>query len=320
MFSVHTITEAGFEKLVLKDTGNNTSVVIIPSCGAILHAFTVQHNGQYLNIVDGYNSKSDFEEQVTAKGFKSCKLSPFACRIKNAVYTFEGKPYTIEKFLLNGSALHGLIYDVAFTVKEAQAGEDSAVVILMYSYKGSDKGYPFNYDCEVRYELKKNNALTLTTTVTNQHHHAIPMQDGWHPYFSFGGSINELQLCFQGDSMVEFDEALIPTGKLLPYNDFLSFKHIGTTSFDNCFVLKAGAQQPLCVLRDVKQQLQLEIRPGNSYPYLQIYTPSHRNSIAIENLSAAPDVFNNNMGLIILQPESSVHFTTTYQITSLIKG
>jgi aldose 1-epimerase len=50
---------------------------------------------------------------------------------------------------------------------------------------------------------------------------------------------------------------------------------------------------------------------------LQIYTPPHRKSIAIENLSSAPDAFNNKIGLIELGPEDSHAFQTRYRIESL---
>jgi len=60
--------------------------------------------------------------------------------------------------------------------------------------------------------------------------------------------------------------------------------------------------------------LQLNIIPASSYPYLQIYTPPHRDSIAIENLSSAPDAFNNRIGLIIAKPNEKYVFTTTYQL------
>jgi aldose 1-epimerase len=50
---------------------------------------------------------------------------------------------------------------------------------------------------------------------------------------------------------------------------------------------------------------------------LQIYTPEDRKSIAIENLSSAPDAFNNGMGLLVLEPGETKMFTTTYQIVPL---
>jgi aldose 1-epimerase len=118
--------------------------------------------------------------------------------------------------------------------------------------------------------------------------------------------------------MVEFDSALIPTGKLLPYQEYGALKKIGSAEFDSCFTVNFAECQPLCVLRNAAKKIQVEIHPGKNYPYLQIYTPPHRNSIAIENLSAIPDAFNNAVGLKVLHPGSSENFITTYKITSLI--
>ena len=318
MFIVDKITDTGFEKLVLKNTASGTFAEIVPSCGAVLHAFVVVHNNKTINVIDGYNSKEDFKENVTAKGFKSCKLSPFACRVKDATYRFNDNSYTIEKFILNGSALHGLLFDASFSIKDTWANDTGAGVVLQFKYKGTDKGYPFLYDCEVQYELKTDNALTLTTTIINKDKQAIPIQDGWHPYFTFGDSINKLQLFFNSKEIVEFNDALIPTGKLSVYNNFATLQPIGDTTFDNCFTLQANASSPACILKDAAQQIQLEVYPDTSYPYLQLYTPPHRNSIAIENLSAVPDAFNNHTGLTIIAPDGTAHFTTTYKITSLL--
>jgi Galactose mutarotase and related enzymes len=57
--------------------------------------------------------------------------------------------------------------------------------------------------------------------------------------------------------------------------------------------------------------------PNENYPYLQVYTPPHRQSIAIENLSAAPDVFNNRMGLIELEPGERIGFSCSYEFVQL---
>jgi aldose 1-epimerase len=73
----------------------------------------------------------------------------------------------------------------------------------------------------------------------------------------------------------------------------------------------------MLVLRDTQKKMQLEIYPDKSYPYLQIYTPPHRQSIAIENLSAAPDAFNNGMNLQILAAGEQAKFYTTYKISFL---
>jgi aldose 1-epimerase len=59
----------------------------------------------------------------------------------------------------------------------------------------------------------------------------------------------------------------------------------------------------------------LRIEPDARYPYLQIYIPDNRQSIAIENLSAAPDAFNNKIGLLELEPYQQNQFSTSYTIT-----
>lgn len=318
MFATAHSKKDGFDMIVLKDIISGTFVEIIPSCGAILYSFTVLHNNDLINVIDHYDNAADFASNVTAKGFKGCKLSPFACRINNATYHFGEKEYTIEKFVLNKSALHGLLYDAEFEVMDQYADGASAGVALKHSYAGSDMGYPFHYDCVIAYHLKNDNSLTIITEIINKDKGLIPVQDGWHPYFTFGGKIDDLQLEFQSKEMVVFDDALIPTGELLPYQEFGSLKRLGDTSFDNCFTVNFAECQPLCVVRDTEKKIQIEISPGTHYPYLQIYTPPSRNSIAIENLSAIPDAFNNKVGLITLQPGENIIFTTTYKITSLI--
>lgn len=144
----------------------------------------------------------------------------------------------------------------------------------------------------------------------------MPVVDGWHPYFTLGDNINKYQLEFQSKEMLEF-ESLIPTGKLLPFQEFGSLKELETSVFDNCFTLNFAECQPLFVVRNAGRKVQLEIYPSSSYPYLQIFTPEHRNSIAIENLSAAPDAFNNGIGLKVLEPNMAVDFSTKFSIKSL---
>ena len=317
MFSVTITNEGDALKAVLKNTATSTVAEILPSCGAILHAFSVQHDGRVLNVIDGYDNASDFKDNCTSKGFKSCKLSPFVCRLKRGWYSFGQSTYHIHKFYLGENALHGLLYDAVFIVTDQYADETKASVTMKHEYRAEDMGYPFNYDCLVTYELTEANSLSIITEIINKDEGIIPVSDGWHPYFTLGGKIDDLQLEFQSKAMIAFDEQLIPTGNALPYQEFGALKKIGETFFDNCFVLDQTECQPLCVLRDVGRHIQIEIHPGSAYPYLQIYTPDHRNSIAIENLSAAPDAFNNGMGLITLAPGTSTSFKTKYKITTL---
>jgi len=88
---------------------------------------------------------------------------------------------------------------------------------------------------------------------------------------------------------------------------------IGKQEFDNCFEVKPVGQRPAAVLYNPANAVFLSIFTNSRYPYIQIYTPPHRKSIAIENLSAAPNAFNNKIGLLMLQPRHTQTFTVHYQ-------
>jgi aldose 1-epimerase len=316
MFSILHKTENGFNKIVLKDESSQSFAEIIPACGAILHSLNIIKEGRTFNVIDSYENADDFNKNVT-RGFKGCKLSPFVCRMNKGEYHFAKNNYHIQKFYLGNHALHGELYNEAFIVINENVEEDKVSVSMKYEYRKNDPGYPFNYDCIITYELEKDSKLNVITEVINKDSEAIPIQDGWHPYFTLGDTIDELQLQFQSKEKIGFDSELIPTGKLTRYQKLNSFKKIDASIFDNCFSLNFAKAPQMCVLINTAEKIEVEIYPGEEYPYLQVYTPPHRKSIALENLSSIPDAFNNGIGLKILFPQETALFKTSYKITLL---
>jgi aldose 1-epimerase len=294
-----------------------TSVVeILPACGGILNKWQVQMHNRSWEVIEGYDSPEDFKSNCESKGFRSCKLSPYVCRIPNGGrYNFNDQSYQIGKFDLSGSSIHGLLYDAPFEVGFYEAGEEHAMLALQYHYEATDPGYPFPFFLEVVYFLLPDDMLKIATTFYNQHHDSIPVADGWHPYFTLGRPVDELFFEMASDNMLIFDDKLIPTGALKPENRFEFLNSLEDISLDNCFLLHKPLIGPACSLVNTEDRIALNITPEDNYPYLQVYTPPHRNSIAIENLSAAPDAFNNRIGLQILEPDEQATFSTTYQIT-----
>jgi aldose 1-epimerase len=299
--------------LVITLTDDNSKCEAeIYSFGALLNKFSVPVNSEIVNVIDGFTAPADAKENIT-NGFKSTKLSPFVCRLTKGQYNFNGAPYKIDKFYMGDSAIHGLLFDQPFTVKEKAADNEKAFVVLSYQYSKTNEGFPFPFEIEVVYTLTEGNKLTLTTKVTNTGNADMPLSDGWHPYFTLGSSVDDLMIQFNSKHMIEFDDTLVPTGNYLPYDHFNELKKFGNTFLDNCFELNETGGIA-CTLKNAGTGLQLNIIPSNAYPYLQIYTPPHRKSIAIENLSSLPDAFNNGAGLIIAKPNETYIFETTYQI------
>jgi aldose 1-epimerase len=310
MFSIQSIHQAGFDIIALIDGDSGTQAEIIPAHSALLHAFRIPHGEGFLNIIDSYESLDDYKVNLP-EYYKSAKLSPFACRIPAGTYRWEEQEYTIRKTLsTSGSAIHGLLYDVPFEVVSKEASEKGAVLTLRHTYTGNDAGYPFPYDCEVKYHLEPGQQLRITTFILNNAEVAIPVMDGWHPYFSTGTPVDELELQFASEQIVEFNAQLIPTGNVLPYDRFLEAQSLAGIPLDNSFLLDFSRHSALATLRDPQKRVLIHFFPEPCYPVLQIYIPANRNSIAIEHLTGAPNAFNNGMGLVTLEPGEEKVFST----------
>lgn len=311
-FSVTRITQNGLSLVRLQDKATNTIISILPEFGAILHGFEIPVEGEHLNIIDNYSSRENIEQDL-AISYKSSKLSPFVCRLRDGKYRIDDEEFEITKKFTDGNAIHGLLYNKAFKIVDEFSDDNTAVVTLRYHYKRDDPGYPYDYVCEIRYTLLPQSTLQVETTVLNLDKLSIPLADGWHPYFQLGGRIDDYEFQASTETMIEFDEGLIPTGKLIHDPAFAAAVRIGSRQLDNCFVVQPIEQRPCAVLYNPGNGVYVSIFANSRYPYLQLYTPPHRKSMAIENLSAAPDCFNNGMGLVMLSPSRSQTFTVWYQ-------
>jgi aldose 1-epimerase len=167
----------------------------------------------------------------------------------------------------------------------------------------------------INWQLTAGNRLTVTTTVFHHNTSAIPIADGWHPYFTLGTPVDDYTLQFDSDIQLEYNADLLPTGKKITDTRFRKGCSLASIQLDNSFELATDIAAAKCILQN--GQLQLTIEPGKNYPILQVYIPAHRNSIAIENLSGAPDNFNNGMGLIMLAPNEQKVFRTSYRISNI---
>jgi len=302
--------EPGTYPVITLQGGNSTAAIYAQ--GALLNAFTLTQNGQSYNVIDGFASPQEAADNITA-GFKSACLLPFVCRITGGRYVFESKEYQLNKFFLGNEAIHGLLFDAPFTVTSSHSTGTEAFVTLEYDYDKEDDGYPFAFHTKITYTLSGDNKLTIGTEITNTGNLTLPLTVGWHPYFTLGGNINELLFTMNTSQVLEFNEHLVPTGNILANTTFASQHHIDETFLDNCFILN-DTSKPACILSNEANGLQLTIHAGESYPYLQVYTPPHRKSIAIENLSGAPDAFNNGIGLIIAKPGELYTFAASYSL------
>lgn len=291
----------------LVDVAMGATIEILTK-GALLNSWHLRQGEELHQFVMGNqaNTGNEFENQ----GFRSAKMSPYVCRLYKGQYTHLDTIYTMDRFYMDEHAIHGIMYDAEFIVQATEATEHQAAVILVHHYLGSDKGYPFPFTMQVKWILEKNNKVSVQTTVLNNAIVPIPLVDGWHPYFTLGESIDNCSLQFLSKGKMEYDSDLLPTGNMIADKRFDNGLNIGRLQLDDGYELIA--ENSSCTLQNEK--FILKINPSSLYPYLQLYTPPDRKSIAIENLSGAPNAFNNKIGLHIVKPQEDIFFETSYQV------
>ena len=129
----------------------------------------------------------------------------------------------------------------------------------------------------------------------------MPYGFGWHHYFKTGNMIDVNSLSFSSTAMLEVNSQMIPNGGSIEYKEYASIKTLGNTQFDNCFRLEEGAETAV-VLKDEPSRLSIILKFNSvDFPYLQVYTPPARKTIALEPMTCAPNAFNNKLGLQVLE-------------------
>lgn len=303
----NTINQVTLIQLV--DVAMGATIEILTK-GALLNSWHLRQGEELHQFVMGNqaNTGNEFENQ----GFRSAKMSPYVCRLYKGQYTHLDTTYTMDRFYMGEHAIHGIMYNADFIIQATEANEHQATVILVHHYLGSDKGYPFHFTMQVKWILEKNNIVSVQTTVKNDADLPIPLVDGWHPYFTLGESIDNCSLQFSSKGKMEYDSDLLPTGNMIADNRFSKGLKLGSIQLDDGYELAEDNRS--CTLQN--EQFIIKINPSSLYPYLQLYTPPDRNSIAIENLSGAPNAFNNKMGLHIVKPQGNIVFETSYQVVA----
>jgi aldose 1-epimerase len=172
---------------------------------------------------------------------------------------------------------------------------DQVGVRLQLTSPDGDQGYPGSLECQVDYLLNDDSELTINylarveggPTVVNLTNHSY-----WN--LSDGGPVLDHELEIVADRVVEVDDELIPTGKLIPVRgsplDFTRSRTVGTAvhqvlptgdpdraGYDHCYVHTVPTQPPvpgiIARLRDPDSGRVMEVLTDQ--PGLQLYVGSY---------------------------------------------
>ncbi len=290
--------------MAVKLSTQSLEATILPQYGGMLNSLKHLSARGSTEVIYGYPDTDSIANFIW-KDFRNVKLSPFPNRIKDGKYSYAGEDYQLEVTMpAESHAIHGFLLDRPFHV----AYQSETELVLHYIYNGKTQGFPFPYQIELSYELV-DNELTCETTIINMGKEALPIGDGFHPYFQIGDSINELFFQLPKVELLEIDDRMIPSGEKGSFDNFNKRAKIGNTELDSCFLIKQAPGKASTFLSDGELTLELWQETGDGlYNYLQVYTPPHRKCIALEPMTCPPDALNSKEALIELIPDGEVTF------------
>ena len=237
-------------------SNNNGMEVRIITYGGIITSWTApDKNGDYKDIVLGYNTLAEYEAETPYFG---ALIGRYGNRIAKGKFSLDDQEYTLA--VNNGvNHLHGGLKGFDKVIWDAKTIVSDSTVSLELSYlsKDMEEGYPGNLETKVTYTLNNKYELSVNYEATTDKPTIVNLTQ--HSYFNltadFKQDILGHELVINADSFLPVDSTLIPTGEFrdvtgTPF-DFKTSKAIGTHIDNENIQLKNGLGYDHCwVLND----------------------------------------------------------------------
>lgn len=275
---------------LVNDNGMQVSVL---SCGCAIQSILVpDRDGVLRDVVLGYDTAVDYEKGTS---FFGAFVGRYANRIKDALFSLNGKTYVLEKN--DGrNHLHGTL---ARRNYRGEIRDDS--VVFPFVSPPSDEGYPGTLTGEVRYRLTEDNALEIEYTATSDEDTVINLIN--HSYFNLNGQdgsdILSHTLRINADRFTEISEEKVPTGRILDVSgtpfDFRSEKEIGanifdpdpqlrfTSGYDHNLIPNGNTGELREIAQAKSQQTGVTLTVFTTEPGVQLYTGNFIHEDAVPN-------------------------------------
>jgi len=246
---------SGKEEAYLFTIQNSNGVIIKMTNygGTVISIFVPDRNGQFDDIVLGFDSMEGYLDQHPYIG---TLVGRYANRIAGGRFYIDDKEYRLAQNE-GQNHLHGGLkgYDKILWDFSEYADQQRAGVMLSYRSFDMEEGYPGNLKLEVNFSLNDDNELTIEYTASCDEDTHLNLTH--HGYYNLNGAkdlIYDHELFINANSYVETDKNLIPTGKLIPVKgeavDFRTMKPIGRdiskleNGYDHCYVLNKKTEGP----------------------------------------------------------------------------
>jgi aldose 1-epimerase len=329
-FSIEQARLGPHDVLILRDADRGRCVRLVRR-GAALIGFEQRVHGTVRQLADGYRDSAELESRPSSR---FAIMAPFANRIADARYTFDGQSHDLQPGVEGAqrASRHGFVRGVDFDIGSQHVDADSARVTFTTSAirSGAFAGYPFAIDLAITYTLDAN-GLSLLASMRNIGDTSAPCFFGWHPYFRVGdGAIDTWELQIPATTLVRTDADYIPLPGATAYQSLdeappaLDFRHtkiIGPTEINHAYanLVRDADGRARTRLRDPASGMAISLWQEHGVMLAftaDTVTRDVRRSIALEPMESMADAFNRPdcAGAIRLGPGEERQFRCGVEI------
>ena len=259
-----------------------TSAVILPEKGATV--ISLQKNGAEFLYCNEENLESS-ERPRCGIPF----LFPIFGRLKDGIYTWEGKEYAME--------IHGFGHTSAWQVAEHSA---DSLVLVLEANESTLAQYPFVFRMTLTFRMREG-ALTIHQVYENRDSKPMPYNYGFHPYF-LTEKPEDLQVETNADTFLDFTK--------------------GATAFGHgtvCITVPEGAPEAGAafmglhsptVLRHEKDGRTLTMEFDTSFHTQVLWTQAGKRFLCVEPVNGSANGLNTGVYLTLNPGESAESFVS----------
>ena len=298
------LSRLGDQDIVVLTDVDGGRCIRIARRGAALLSFEADVDGTTRDLAAGYD---DASEIVHRPGSRFAIMVPFAGRIADARYDFDGQPQDLDPGVTGAdrASRHGFVRDAVFEVADLGADDDAARVTLRTSAIRPQPGYPHAIDLAVTFTLDYA-GLGLEAVMRNVGDSAAPCFFGWHPYFRVAdGEVDDWQLQIPAQTLIRTGadlialagaEAHVPLDDA-PALDFRRLRLIGDSILDQGYTDLAADADGRIRTRLVDPASGFAVTVWQERGVMHAFTADTvsrdaRRAIALEPMECMADAFN----------------------------
>jgi aldose 1-epimerase len=276
-------------------TAGDLRAVFLPGLGML--GASLRHRGEeLLGRLD--------EIEAFARTGRTCGiplLHPWANRLGSLRYQAAGREVLLDPassllhFTDDGLPIHGVLWS-RLSWQVTGADPNTLKAQLEWTRDELLAVFPFPHRLEMVVALRPN-SLTVETTLVAGLSGPVPVSFGFHPYLRLPGlprAAWQVHLPAMGHLLL--DTRLLPTGEESPFAALDT--SLGGRNFDDSFVTLE--ERPLFSVMGGGRRITIEFLEG--YRYAQVYTPSGKDYLALEPMTAPANALATGRGLRLVEP------------------